>query len=122
MSLRFVCSVHLGEFSLTNGCFLRSHHKQFVLVVFVFVVHNIYLLFYAHSLCLIDQTQTFSLAHRPIYVGLLLFCGGSRLKKVNKKDRTMSFKIILSIKYDYTASQSTISSPLFKPSFGCRCS
>jgi len=34
--------------------------------------HN-YLLFYAHSLRLIDQTETFSLAHRPIYAGMFVF-------------------------------------------------
>ena len=43
------------------------------------------ILFYAHLLCLIDQIQTFSLAHCPIYEVLFLFC--ARLKK----DRTMDF-------------------------------
>ena len=46
-------------------------------------LHN--LLFYAHSLCLIDKTQTFSLAHCPIHAGMFLFCAGSTLKKVIKK-------------------------------------
>jgi len=46
-------------------------------------LHN--LLFYAHSLCLIDQTQTFLLAHCSICAGMCLFCSGSPLKKVNKK-------------------------------------
>ena len=45
-------------------------------------LHN--LLFYAHSICLIDQTQKFSLAHCPIYAGMFLFCAGSRLKSEQK--------------------------------------
>ena len=44
-------------------------------------LHN--LLFYAHLLCLFDQTQM--LAHCPKYAGMFLFCAGSQLKKVNKK-------------------------------------
>ena len=46
-------------------------------------LHN--LLVHTHSLCLSDHTQTFSLAHCPIYARVFLFCAGSRLKKVNKK-------------------------------------
>ena len=46
-------------------------------------LHN--LLFYAHSSCLIAQTQTFLLAHCSIYAGMCLFCSGSQLKTVNKK-------------------------------------
>ena len=53
-------------------------------------LHN-YLLFYAHSLRLVDQTKTFSLAHCPIYAGMFVFCAGSRLKKSEQKDRTMRF-------------------------------
>ena len=39
------------------------------------------LLFYAYWLCLIDQTQTFSLAYCPAYAGNVLFCAGSWLNK-----------------------------------------
>ena len=46
-------------------------------------LHN--LLFYAHSICLIDQTQTLLLAHCSICAGMCLLCSGSQLKKVNKK-------------------------------------
>ena len=53
-------------------------------------LHN--LLFYAHSaFCLIDQTQTFSLAHFPIFAGMFLFCAGSRSKKVKKKIEQKGF-------------------------------
>ena len=57
--------------------------EQTLMLVRVSALHN--LLFYAHSLCLTDQTQTFSLAHCPIYAGMFLFFAESRLKKVNKK-------------------------------------
>ena len=38
------------------------------------MLHN--LLFSAHSLCLIDQIQTFSLAHCLVSAGMFLFCAG----------------------------------------------
>ena len=38
------------------------------------ILHN--LLFSAHSLCLIDQIQTFSLAHCLVSAGMFLFCAG----------------------------------------------
>ena len=43
-------------------------------------LHN--LLLYSH---LTDQIETFSLAYYSIYAEMVLFCAGSRLKKVNKK-------------------------------------
>ena len=61
-------------------------------------LHNF--LFDAQSLCLIDQTQTFSLAFCPIYTTMLLFCTWLKLKKTNKpKDGTIGFIIIPLINY-----------------------
>ena len=48
-------------------------------------LHNF--LFDAQSLCLIDQTQTFSLAFCPIYTTMLLFCTWLKLKKKNKQTK-----------------------------------
>ena len=45
-------------------------------------LHNV--LFYAHSICLIYQTQKFVLVHCPIYAGMFLFCAGSQLKSEQK--------------------------------------
>ena len=56
-------------------------------------LHNL-LFYHAHSLCLIDQTQTFSLAHCPIYAEMFLFGAGSRLKKGNKKIEHIDYYIL----------------------------
>ena len=49
---------------------------------------------------MLDQTQTFSLAHCPIYVGMSLFCVGLWLKEVSKKIEQWLLQPFHSIYYD----------------------
>jgi len=53
---------------------LSKLQEQTLMISGAFTLHN--LLFSALSLYLIDQAQTFSLAHCPIYAGLFLFRQG----------------------------------------------
>ena len=64
--------------------------EQILMLSRASALHNV--LFYAHSLCLIDQTLTFSLARCQMYAGIFL-CR-VMVQTSEQKDRTMAFTTI----------------------------
>ena len=67
--------------------FKGADKEQTLLLSRASTLHN--LLFYAYSLCLIDQTQTVSMAHFPIHIcrSVFVLCRVT-VEKSEQKDRT----------------------------------